>query len=72
MRIKIKQEIQKDPQRTNTGNFLMDSSRCCCCPLPNFFLGLCHGHLVQENQMVLNVLLTPALKKVKRLLKRCF
>lgn len=25
-RIKIKQEIQKDPQRTNKGNFLMDSS----------------------------------------------
>lgn len=25
-RIKIKQETQKDSQRTNTGNFLMDSS----------------------------------------------
>lgn len=71
-RIKMKQEIQNDPQRMNTGNFLMDSSWCCCCPLPNFLLGLCHGHLVQENQKVLNVLLTPALEKGKEAFEKVF
>lgn len=43
-RIKIKQEIQRDPQRTHTGNFLMNSSWWSWCTSPNFFLGLCHGH----------------------------
>ena len=77
-RIKIQQEIQKDPQRPHINNFLMNSSQCSYCPLPNFFLGLCHGHsaLVQHpairkircqikasNWMFLKVLLKTAIEK---------
>lgn len=56
-RIKIKQEIQKDPQRTHINNFLMNSLWCSCCPLPNFFLGLCHSHSVLAQH--------PAIRKIK-------
>lgn len=57
MRIKIKQEIQKDPQRTHTNNFLMNSSWCSCCLLLNFFLGSCHGHSVLVQH--------PAIRKIR-------
>lgn len=60
-RIKIKQEMQKDPQRTHTDNFLMNSPWCSCCSLPNSFLGLCHGHSVLVQH--------PAIKKIRSQIK---